>query len=175
MRHGSRGVQYQEWLCWRGPGSIHQRDKSARTSHDTESWGREIWSQIPWDPKPRMTVLVRASNNLPEWPTTSVRSCKTKKFGHETCKTWKQEWVCWRGPTAIYLTDWSSHSWVRSLHLQFAVSREQGSRGIVRIVRSHYQAKTSEDITDWKDVVCAVVISGASILMSVTIFCSYQS
>jgi hypothetical protein len=29
-------------------------------------WDRKIWSWIPWDPEPKMTLLVKASSNYPK-------------------------------------------------------------------------------------------------------------
>jgi hypothetical protein len=34
-----------------------------------ESWDSEIWSWVPWNSEPRMTVLARTSSSLPNWPT----------------------------------------------------------------------------------------------------------
>jgi hypothetical protein len=31
-----------------------------------------------------------------------TESHETVKQGHESRGTWKQEWLCWRGPAAIY-------------------------------------------------------------------------
>jgi hypothetical protein len=33
-------------------------------------WDSKIWSWVPRDPEPGMTVLARSSSNLPEWLTT---------------------------------------------------------------------------------------------------------
>jgi hypothetical protein len=35
-----------------------------------------------------------------------TQSHETVKYGHESCGTRNQEWLCWRRPRAIYPTDW---------------------------------------------------------------------
>jgi hypothetical protein len=74
-------------------------------------------------PKPRTTMLARASRNILDLGgqhLSRVRSQavelhdsqgrETVKYGHESRGTWKQEWLCWRGPAAIYPTDRSLES-----------------------------------------------------------------
>jgi hypothetical protein len=34
-------------------------------SNNSESWDRKIWSWVPGGPKPRMSVLAKASSKLP--------------------------------------------------------------------------------------------------------------
>jgi hypothetical protein len=48
-------------------------------------------------------------------------------------------------------------SWIGTRQLQSVVSREQGSGGI-SIFRRCYLATSSEDMTDWDELVCGVTI-----------------
>jgi hypothetical protein len=41
----------------------------------------KLWSRVPQYPKPTMTVLVKASSNLPYQLTISQSSCETEKYG----------------------------------------------------------------------------------------------
>jgi hypothetical protein len=34
----------------------------------------------------------------------ATQSCETVKYGHESCGTLNQEWLCWWEPAAIYIT-----------------------------------------------------------------------
>jgi hypothetical protein len=57
----------------------------------------------------KMSQLASLGNN---WNSRMARNCETttscleaEKYGHMSCVARNQEWVCWRGPSAIYPTD----------------------------------------------------------------------
>jgi hypothetical protein len=58
-----------------------------------------------------MTGLARISRNYQRARKNSQRelhnsqNSKTAKYGHESCGTQNQEWLCWQEPAAIYLTN----------------------------------------------------------------------
>jgi hypothetical protein len=68
---------------------------------------QKYMSCIPWDPEPRMTVLVRASNEYltdqQEWWMVSYMTPRVvrEKYGHEYHGTWNHEQLR-RGPAATY-------------------------------------------------------------------------
>jgi hypothetical protein len=53
-----------------------------------------------------ITMLARASSNLTVNQWVERQGRETVKYGHETRGTRNQQWLCWRGPAAIYPTDW---------------------------------------------------------------------
>jgi hypothetical protein len=71
-------------------------------------WHSKLWSGVPRDSDPRMTVLARTSINLPSRPRSVVPSSLTTQSESGNRKIWS--WVpwdaelrmCWRRPTAIY-------------------------------------------------------------------------
>jgi hypothetical protein len=42
------------------------QDSQRTEIHDSQSWDKNIWSWVPQGPEPRMTVLTKASSNLPD-------------------------------------------------------------------------------------------------------------
>jgi hypothetical protein len=60
-------------------------------------------------PEPRMTVLARANRNLPRTTERQYRvarltqSLETENYGRGFRGARHEEWLCWRGPAAIYL------------------------------------------------------------------------
>jgi hypothetical protein len=71
--HESCGTWNQKWRYWQNQQQFNWptiRSQRAEYLHDSQA--REtvkIWQWVPWDPEPRMTVLVRANINLPKWLT----------------------------------------------------------------------------------------------------------
>jgi hypothetical protein len=80
------------------------------------------------------------------------------KYGHGSRGAQNQEWLRWEGQQQTTIPEQTRMSKVVGRELHSVISREHGSREI-SIFRSRYQGTTtSEDIEDWEDLVCAVVI-----------------
>jgi hypothetical protein len=79
----------------------------------------------------------------------TVRGCETAENGHKSHETQNQEWLCWRGPAAIYPTQLS-----KSVYKIYASS---GSSLLA--VRSLHLATTSDDrITNRRHYMCCSLV-----------------
>jgi hypothetical protein len=64
-------ARYQELLCWRKPATVYLKPEAevgqwVKPRNSVRAMRQKIWSWVSRSPEPIMTVLAKASSNLPE-------------------------------------------------------------------------------------------------------------
>jgi hypothetical protein len=150
------------------PLKLHKEDQQDQDSQSSlaawlpEWWDSKIWSQVPLDLAQRMTVLVRASSNLPEQTKTVIHTVAYRPTAGQ--RPWNglqvQPLLCNRqinkhsflGNDSIngFLQQWMRYCWTVTLETVFPMwfmpkcyKQGQSSSEIVRVVSSS---------VEWSDV-----------------------